>query len=293
MTFFDSLGRLLVMGPPWEVDPKKREIKYGDNVWRTALYGIAQYFKLKKARSESKRAYNSYALMKAKKAVLSCYENGKYSRHPDHDKDDFSRDQFVMANVFLSIIGEQLLPFKWRLSKRYFSTIDLWLWYKVIDRAEFSKTWFSLYSIITKISIKLYMLRWWLFDNVWGSKNTMRPEYYAFHLMSWQFFAITEKWDINKKYSVQESLVKYLDYTNKRAKGRNGLIEMLLLRDIEHATRLNHGNISGFPFQNMLPWQNIQLKSHHEYSSAYFIALEKGNVWLADIVFNSLLKYLR
>lgn len=299
-TFIDKLGRLLYWGPPWEVDPEKRTISYADNVWRTSIYGLSKFFQLKtaKPRIVDEQINLRRELDKCVESVRECYDpiTDTFSRHPKHDKDDFSRDQFVMANVFLSIVYDyaytKLLPFKWRLSKRYFATIDLWIWYKLINREDFSETWFWLYSMITRISIKLYMFRWWLFDNVWHSKKTVRPEYYAFHLMAWQFFAIADRWDIDGMTKVQEALVDYLDYTNYRAEGKNGLLDMLIVLETAWAEPLNHKNISGFPFQNMVPWQDIKLYSHHEYSNAYFIALSEEDVWLANNVYESLYNYL-
>lgn len=299
-TFIDKLGRLLYWGPPWETDPKKRTISYADNVWRTSLYGLSKFFKLRTAKPRI--ADEQLALRKeldmCVESVRKCYDpiTNKFSRHPDHDKDDFSRDQWVMANIFLSVVYDyaytKLLPFKWRLSKRYFSTIDLWIWYKLISRETFSKIWFWFYSITTRIGLKLYMLRWWIFDNIWHSKKTVRPEYYGFHLMAWQFFAIANRWGIDGKTKVAKALIDYLDYTNDRAKGKNGLLEMLICLDHTWAEPLNHKNISGFPFQNMLPWQNINLHSHHEYSKAYFITLDEKEIWLANDIYTSMYNYL-
>lgn len=264
--FDDKYGRRVSMRPNWEVDPAKRKLATADNVWNTAMAAIAYPSKRKKYME----------------SLDTCYENGKYTRHPKHPRDDFSRDQYIMLIVANFLFGDiSKFPPKFRLSKRFFNSPNIYFWWKYLKTGSSIFKW--LFELTLKTTILTYYLRWFVYENI--TKKLPIPEFYAFHLMCWQYFTYREKSKKNYNIKLFNLLFDYLIYCERKTKGSNDLLFSLLTGIKSEDAVINTPNVKGFIWQNLINWQDFKFNTgEHEYTNAYFIKLDKERSIAKDIL---------
>jgi hypothetical protein len=269
--FIDDFDRLCFRSPAWETDINKVEIGKADSVWRTALACFAYPEKRKKFID----------------SIMLAKENGKYKRHPNWEKDDFSRDQWVMAACALYIFDkEKFLEWKpkLKLSKRFFITIDMYAWYMFLKTK--SKFWFFIYEKFTLFQLATYFKRW----NLSISKYDKRvlPEYYGFHLLCWMYYCIRKSKPEVKNSKLHRKINEFLDLTNGKVEDRNILLNSLIngnMYDIYDESKIIRS--SGFMWQNLVPWHNLLLNSsQHKYTNQYFIELEEDDLCFTKDILN-------
>lgn len=165
-------------GMMWE-----RTFDEGDNLWRTSLAFIA---------------YRDPAL---KEGMLQCLEwnadgSVRYYRSTSKNDETVSRDQVSMFLSAMALGGEDVKKYvkatKWRLSKRYSLTPDMWLWMRALGGNKFARTLFYLMEIPIA---KTYQL--------WNNSNISKGKFpaYAVHLLAWQVYALNDPSNLNKTLS--------------------------------------------------------------------------------------------
>jgi len=173
---------------------RERTIGAGDNLWRTSL------------------AYIAYADPVLKEGMLGCTKwispkHVQYYRSVNQDDNNVSRDQVTMFLASMAIRGEDVKPYikatKWKLSKRYSLTLDMWLWMKALGGNKFAKKIFYLTEVPI---VKIY--QFW--DKLKISKN--RFPSYALHLLAWQLYALDN--DFGSKNALGYTIVKMADDDN-------------------------------------------------------------------------------
>jgi len=156
-------------GMMWE-----RTVDEGDNLWRTSL------------------AYIAYGDSALKEGMLDCTkwispDHVQYFRSTEQNDTTVSRDQVTMFLAAMAIRGEDVKPYikatKWRLSKRYSLTLDMWLWMKALSGNKFAKKLFFLTEVPL---VKAYQL----WDKLNISKNKFPS--YAVHLLAWQIYSLED-----------------------------------------------------------------------------------------------------
>lgn len=259
----------MVDGPEW-LSNEEQSPRLADNVWRTAI-GCFAY-----------KDYRSRLL----KGLDSCYYNGKYTRHPDWDRDDFSRDQYVMLVCAQFMFGDtKNAPFKWRLSRRYFNSPNIFLWKKYLDTGK--GIYGLLFELTMILNIALFRLMWFWNDNV---KKVKDVNFYGFHLMCWQFYTYRIKSSENKYSFLHKLMDRYMiDCEARVSKGMswqiNYLLDALINGENFNPTVLTP-RPTGFPWQNLVPWDKIKYRSHHEYSKAYWVKVPDRERCLFIDIFN-------
>jgi len=176
-------------GMLWE-----RSVDEGDNLWRTSL------------------AYIAYGNPELKEGMLECTEwvdsnHVQYYRSTYKNDTTVSRDQVTMFLAAMAIRGEDVKPYikatKWRLSKRYSLTLDMWLWMKALGGSKFAKKLFFLTEVPI---VKAYRL----WDKLNISKNKFPS--YAVHLLAWQIYSLED--NSNLKENLGNTVAKMADDDN-------------------------------------------------------------------------------
>jgi hypothetical protein len=128
--------------------------------------------------------------------------------------ENVSRDQVTMFLVAMALNGEEVKKYtkatKWKLSKRYKLTVDMWLWMKALGGNKLAEKMF----FITQIPIaKAYQL--------WNKSNISKNKFpsYAVHLLAWQIYSLNS----DSKYNA--SLCSIVE---KMADEDNYLVRLLL-----------------------------------------------------------------
>lgn len=264
--FIDKYNRLIDLGPKWKSKKDRRPL-LADNIWRTAL-GCFAY------------PDDRPQLMEG---LNSCLKNGNYWRHPDWSSDNFSRDQYIMLIAAQYFFGNpKKFPPKIKLSKRYFSGLGVWSWWKYLTSGK--KIFDRLFVILTTLNLFVYRVRWYLHDLI----KTPPPEFFGFHLMCWQYYCYNHKRGaVNEK--LKDNMSEFLLDCEYRVSGNvwqiNDLLDRLL-GSPSYTDKSTIKRVSGFPWQNLVPWQNIKTKSHHKYSKGYWIEVPKGVRCLFVDIFN-------
>lgn len=173
---------------------RERPHNSGDNLWRTSIAFIA---------------YKHPAL---KDGMLSCTrwitpKHVQYYRSVEQDDEDVSRDQVTMFLVAMALEGEDVKKYikatKWKLSKRFSLTIDMWLWMKALGGSKLAQRMF----FITQIPIaKIYQL--------WNKSGLSKKKFpaYATHLLAWQIYALND--DSKYQKSLSSIVVQLADDEN-------------------------------------------------------------------------------
>ena len=183
-------------GMMWE-----RGARAHDNLWRTSI------------------AYIAYGDPKLKKGMLDCIkwetpDKIRYYRSTYQEDEDVSRDQVTMFLVAMALQGEDVKKYvkatKWRLSKRFTLTIDMWLWMQAISGNKLAG---KLFNLIEMPVVKTYYLL-----NISNLTKRKFPAY-AIHLLAWQLYAVDDESPMHSKIC---SMV------NKMADDDNYLVKMLI-----------------------------------------------------------------
>ena len=166
----------------------------GDNLWRTSL------------------AYIAYGHPALKDGMLNCTrwinENHvQFYRSVEQTDENVSRDQITMFLIAMALRGEDVKIYtkaiKWKLSKRYSLTVDMWLWMKALGGSKIAK---SLFYLIEAPIAKIYQL----LNKSNISKNKFPS--YAVHLLAWQNYAL--KSNSGFKDAINSAVVKMADKEN-------------------------------------------------------------------------------
>ena len=166
----------------------------GDNLWRTSL------------------AYIAYGHPALKEGMMNCTRwidknHIRFYRSVEQTDENVSRDQITMFLVALALRGEDVKKYtkaiKWKLSKRYSLTPDMWLWLKALGGNKIARTLFYLIEIPI---VKVYQL--------WNKSNISKNKFpaYAVHLLAWQIYALEN--NSNMKQTIGSAVVKMADKEN-------------------------------------------------------------------------------
>lgn len=173
---------------------RERTHDSGDNLWRTSI------------------AFITYKDPVLKDGMLSCTKwispkHVQYYRSFEQTDTDVSRDQVTMFLVAMALSGEDVNKYlkatKWKLSKRFSLTIDMWLWMKALGGNKFAQKMF----FVTQIPIaKIYHL--------WNQSGLSKKKFpaYASHLLAWQIYALND--DSKYQKSLGEIVMKLADDDN-------------------------------------------------------------------------------
>jgi len=173
----------------------------GDNLWRTSI---------------SYMAYNDPAFLEGMLACTKWIKKNhvQYYRTNYHNDTTVSRDQVTMFLVAMALSGEDVKKYvkatKWKLSKKYSLTIDMWLWMRALGGSKFAEKLF----FVTQIPIaKVYQL--------WNKSNISKSKFpsYAVHLLAWQIYALQS----NSKYEASLNRIVL-----SMAEDKNYLVRLLL-----------------------------------------------------------------
>jgi hypothetical protein len=192
--YIDNHNLLIELVTDWENSKKGKTVyipAIGDALWRTAIGLIT----LPKSNSNER----SYLLLGILKCLQGKSLNNSYSgpiRHPEHESDDCSRDQVIMAMSALLISKNNLIArkfasdLKYRISKRYTMVPSMWLWIKSISsRSEIKyNILINLFSIFFTIECVLSYISTQL--GLFFGINKMIYPAYALHLSAWQMHSI-------------------------------------------------------------------------------------------------------
>lgn len=180
---------------------RERDHDCGDCLWRTSI------------------AYIAYKDQAFKEGMINCTKwispkHVQYYRSVEQNDTDVSRDQVTMFLVAMALNGEDVNKYikatKWKLSKRFSLTIDMWLWMKALGGSKLAQKMF----FVTQIPIaKVYHL--------WNKTGFSKKKFpaYASHLLAWQIYVLNDK----TKY--QKSLAEIV---SKLADDDNYLVRLLL-----------------------------------------------------------------
>jgi len=180
---------------------RERTHDSGDNLWRTSI------------------AYITYKDQAFKEGMINCTrwispKHVQYYRSVEQNDEDVSRDQVTMFLVAMALNGEDVNKYikatKWKLSKRFSLTIDMWLWMKALGGSKFAQ---KMFFVIQIPIAKTYHL--------WNKSGFSKKKFpaYASHLLAWQIYALND----DSKY--QKSLS---DIVSKLADDDNYLVRLLL-----------------------------------------------------------------
>jgi len=197
-------------------------------------------------------------------------------RYPTHDDNDLSRDHTLYAISTFKYSGysdEALKEFvthlRFRISKRYFFTLDSWFWVRAIYGSKFYRFLFYLMEIPT-----MWFTAWWNKIIYWIApfdeessqdewikiQNDMKPNrlvrlakmlypIYALHNMAWQIYLLP---DSRLKKSLQKICLKMTP--------RYNYVIKMLLGDNESFTKedvWNYKAMTGDRWTGILnPWIN-------------------------------------
>ena len=201
---------------------RERTVGEGDNLWRTSLAYIA---------------YRHPTLMEGMLDCLKWNEDGsiRYYRSTEKTDNDFSRDQLTMFLTAMSLSGEDVKKYvkatKWKLSRRFSLTVDMWLWMRALGGSKLARTLFYLIEIPIA---KTYQL--------WNKSNLSKGKFpsYAVHLLAWQVYALNDPSNFNKSLG---SIV------TKMADNDNYLIKSLLDYPVSLEDVLSVKPETGFQWQ--------------------------------------------
>lgn len=173
---------------------RERPHDCGDCLWRTSI------------------AYITYKDEVLKDGMVNCTKwisskHVQYYRSVEQNDNDVSRDQVTMFLVAMALNGEDVKKYikatKWKLSKRFSLTIDMWLWMKALGGSKFAQKMF----FVTQIPIaKVYQL--------WNKSGLSKKKFpaYASHLLAWQIYVLNDKTKYQK--SLAEIVSKLADHDN-------------------------------------------------------------------------------
>ncbi|MCD4682003.1 MAG: hypothetical protein K8R86_01860 [Bacteroidales bacterium] len=173
---------------------RERTVGTGDNLWRTSL------------------AYIAYGDPVLKEGMLGCTkwitpDHVQFYRSVEQNDTTVSRDQITMFLAAMAVRGEDVKPYikatKWKISKRYSLTLDMWLWMKAIAGNKFAKKLFFL----TEVPLaKAYQL--------WDKLNISKKKFpsYAVHLLAWQIYSLQDNSGL--KGTLGSIIVKMADDDN-------------------------------------------------------------------------------
>ena len=286
----DKLGAFLYQGPSWEVNPKLWRGGHADAPWRT---GIAAF-----CYPEHRKKFLEF--------IKSCDNNGKFWRHPEHTKDDFSRDQYIMSVSALAIYEpeslEKFFKPKLKLSKRFNISPSLYFWRKLLSaKNKYAiKLHRFLYTITSLINLNLNYFGWFLhrtlkfpkFLQKYIKTGKLRPPYFAFHLHSWMFFTAHKTGKIDMNGLLGKESIKQMEFLNKKVDSRNYLMELLLTNKSntqEPYISFPHKNITNFMWQNLVPWTRMSdhVRKKNRYENIFFNTMENEDYYFSYDILSS------
>lgn len=177
----------------------------GDALWRTGW------------------AYTAYGNKKLKEGILSCFtdeedKKGKYIQahrcYPRYRTDDVSRDQIISALCSLKLNGQDKevkrlrKGLRWKISKKFTMTVDMWLWLMAISTPQPLSFIFSLIFTIIHFFITAPLVLWNSLLNRWAKMKEISQEKYNENLKSGM--KVTNTKDMEKPSKIRK--LKYPSY---------------------------------------------------------------------------------
>jgi hypothetical protein len=283
----------------WDNTPEDDRKNGGDALWNTGW------------------AYISYGDKTLKDGILSCFtdevdENGKKyiqaHRHPNLGAEDVSRDQITSALCGLKVNGDIddmkriINGLKWRISKKFRLTPDMWMWMQALKGSLFWSIMFCLIDLIFVIPWSVlydkYLYKWAGLKQVSpeekvgdiNREHTKREDFaitthfpmYARHLYAWQLYTTRNN---PFKWLCKKCLLIGLHHSNYLMRMLAG--QKVKLSDIHH-----YKPMTGFPWQNIF-FKNIYstcetIELHPQYKKMYF---NMNNVFDNDILWYMIEKH--
>lgn len=173
---------------------KERTIDNGDNLWRTSL------------------AYIAYGHQTLLEGIKKCQQwsdedHVQFYRSSEQDDNDVSRDQITMFLAALAVRGQPVKKYinaiKWKISKKYSLTIDMWLWMQALKGGKLRKMQFFM--------VQIPIIR---AASLWNQTKLSKEKFpaYALHLLAWQIYSL--KSSSRLKWKLASMVVRMADDDN-------------------------------------------------------------------------------